>query len=148
MRFDPFAEIARFDRPFGGLEDMFEDLGMQPWMPGRGAGAAPSMRMDVSEAQDAYTVKAEMPGLKKEDIKVSIDGRQVTISAESKSETEEKQGETMLRSERRYGRMFRSFSLPQEIDDDKAQARYENGVLQLTLPKRGGEGAPKQLSVG
>jgi HSP20 family protein len=145
MRFDPFAELARFDRPFGGLEEMLEDFGMRPWQAARSA--APAMRMDVSEAQDAYMVKAEMPGMKKEDIKVAIDGNQVTISAESKSESEQKEGETLLRSERRYGRLYRSFSLPQDIDDAKAQARYEDGVLQLTLPKRAGNGAPKQLSI-
>jgi HSP20 family protein len=71
----------------------------------------------------------------------------VTISAESRSESEQKEGETVLRSERRLGRLYRSFSLPQEIDDANAQARYEEGVLQLTLPKRPGANAPKQLPI-
>jgi HSP20 family protein len=103
--------------------------------------------MDVSETPEAYTVKADIPGMKKEDIKVSIEGNQVSISAESRSEKEEKEGETVVRSERSYGRQSRSFTLGSEIDDAKANARYENGVLELTLPKRGGGSGAKQLSI-
>jgi HSP20 family protein len=83
--------------------------------------------------------------VKKEDIKVSIDGNQVTISAETK---EEKEATTagVLRSERYYGQQYRSFSLPQEVDNTKAEAKYNDGILELKLPKRPGGGG-KQLTV-
>jgi HSP20 family protein len=144
-RFDPFTDLARFERPFGGLQELFEQFGMQPF--GRGGQSMPSIRMDVSETPEAYMVKADIPGMKKEDIKVSIEGNQVSISAESRSEKEEKEGETVVRSERSYGRQSRSFTLGSEIDDAKANARYENGVLELTLPKRGSGSGAKQLPI-
>ena len=144
-RFDPFTDLTRFDRPFGALQELFEQFGSQPF--GRAGQSMPSIRMDVSETPDGYTVKADIPGMKKEDIKVSIEGNQVSISAESRSEKEEKEGETVVRSERSYGRQSRSFTLGSEIDDAKANARYENGVLELTLPKRGGGSGAKQLSI-
>ena len=81
-------------------------------------------------------VHGEVPGVKKEDIQVSIDGNQVAISAEVKRQKEEKQGEKTLRTERYYGKVYRAFSLAQDVDQEQAQARYENGVLELTLPKR------------
>ena len=92
--------------------------------------------MDVREDDKAYTVHAELPGVKKEDINVSIDGNQVSIGAEVKSQEEEKQGEKVLRTERHYGKVYRAFSLDQEVDQEGAKAKYENGVLELTLPKR------------
>jgi len=75
-----------------------------------------------------------MPGVKKEDIGVAIDGNEVTITGEVKSEKEEKKGETVIRSERYYGKIARSFTLPQEIDEARAEAKYTDGVLNLTLP--------------
>jgi HSP20 family protein len=81
-------------------------------------------------------VHAEIPGVKKEDIQVSIDGNQVAISAEVKRQKEDKQGEKTLRTERYYGKVHRAFALSQDVDQEQSQARYENGVLELTLPKR------------
>jgi HSP20 family protein len=104
------------------------------------------IRMDVKEDDKAYMVQAEMPGVKKEDIQVSIDGNQVSIAAEVKSEKVEKQGEKVLRSERYYGKLYRAFSLPQDVDQDSAKARYENGVLELTLPKKAAS-ATRKLTV-
>ena len=74
--------------------------------------------------------------MKKEDIQVSIDGNQVAISAEVKRQKEEKQGEKILRTERHYGKVYRAFALAQDVDQEQAQAKYENGVLELTLPKK------------
>ncbi len=140
-RFDPFGELARFD-PLRDLESAFR-LPRTFW---RGMPEAPDIKMDVSEDEKGYRVKAEIPGVKKEDIKVSIDGNQVSIGAEVKKETEEKKGETVIRSERYYGNQFRAFTLPYEIDQSKAEAKYEDGLLNLTLPKKV-PGTAKQVAV-
>jgi HSP20 family protein len=97
---------------------------------------APQIRFDVTEGEGAYEVKAEIPGVRKEDIHVEVEGAQVMISAEVKKETEEKKGERMLHSERRYGYASRVFTLGFEVDRDKAVAKYVDGVLYLTLPKK------------
>lgn len=81
------------------------------------------------------------PGSKKDEIKVSIDGNQVSISTEVKKEKEKKDGKTVIRRERYYGCVSRSFTLAQSVNEEKAQAKYENGVLQLTLPKKPGANA-------
>ena len=113
-------------------------------------GNAPQMRLDVSEKDGLYTVKAELPGVKKEDIDVRIDGRQVSLSAEVRRDRQEPESEgdglRTLRSERYYGFVSRSFSLTDDVDESKAQARYEDGVLELTLPKKV-TAASKRLSV-
>jgi HSP20 family protein len=139
---DPFRDIARFD-PFNRFDDVFSDFGLMPRF--GMAEAAPRICMDLSETDQAYTVKAEVAGARKEDIKVSIDGNQVSISADVKREKEQSD-ENMVRSERYYGQQFRSFTLPQEVDDKKAVAKYSDGVLELTLPKKAGTGA-KQLAI-
>ena len=94
------------------------------------------IRMDVSENENAYIVHAEMPGVRKENIKIEIDGNEVSISAETKNEKDVKDGERVLRSERYYGKVSRSFTLTQEVDEAAASAKYDNGVLELALPKK------------
>jgi HSP20 family protein len=130
-RFNPFAELARFD-PFGDFDEMFR----LPRTVLRGMPEEPQIRMDVTEDDKGYLVKAEIPGVRKEDIKVAIDGNRVSIEAEVRKEKEEKKDETVIRSERYYGKQYRGFTLAQEIDQAKADATYESGVLSLTLPKR------------
>jgi HSP20 family protein len=99
--------------------------------------ASPKLRIDVSEKEDAYIVKADIPGVKKEDIKVRIDDNVVQIDAEVKHEKETKSDAgKVLRSERYYGAISRAFSLAQNVDDAKAQAKYADGVLTLELPKK------------
>lgn len=142
MRLDPFGNIARLD-PFRDIDEIFRDFSMMPAL--RGAESAPRIRIDVSETDKDYLVKADIPGVKKEDIKVAIDGNQVSVSVEIKEE-KEVGGAGMLRSERFYGQQYRSLTLPQEVDDAKAVAKYENGVLLLTLPKKPGTGG-KQLAI-
>jgi HSP20 family protein len=93
-------------------------------------------RVDVSENEQAYTVKAELPGVKKEDINISIDGDQVAITAECKNEKEAKEGERVLRTERYYGKLQRAFQLGQAVDENAANAKYTDGVLEVTLPKK------------
>jgi HSP20 family protein len=97
----------------------------------------PEIRLDLKETEKAFMIHAEIPGVKKEDIEVSIDGNLVSIRAEVKREKEEK-GETMLRSERYYGAMTRSFTLATDVDEKAAVAKYTDGVLELTLPKKAG----------
>ena len=94
------------------------------------------IRMDVSEAETGYVVHADIPGVKKEDIKIEIDGNEVSISAETKNEKSTKEGDRVLRSERYYGKVSRSFTLANEVDEAAASAKYENGVLELALPKK------------
>lgn len=97
------------------------------------------MKLDVTENDKEYIIKAEVPGAKKEDISISVDGNYVTISAEvkeEKKETRKHNGERTLLHEMRYGSMSRGFTLPHEVDDKSADAKYENGILSLTLPKR------------
>jgi HSP20 family protein len=100
----------------------------------------------VAEKDGAYTVTAELPGVKKEDIQVTIDGAQVTLAAEVKREKEVSQDERVLHTERVYGKATRSFTLPQEVDEAKAEAKFRDGVLELTLPKKAAA-ARKQISI-
>lgn len=116
------------------IDDMFRGL-MRPW-PAGAATRAPQIKIDVNEGDANYTVKAEVPGVRKEDIDVRIEGNQVTISAEVKKDKEEKKDGRVLRSERHYGFASRSFSLASDVDDAKSVAKYENGILELTLPKK------------
>ncbi|MBA5687735.1 Hsp20/alpha crystallin family protein [Rugamonas apoptosis] len=138
--FDPFGDLARME-PLRSVEDFFRDFGFKHAM--RDMQKEALIKLDVTETDQAYSVKAEMPGLKKEDIKVDVDGNRVSISAETKRESEEKQGETVVRSERYYGQQYRSFSLEHDIDDANVVAKYQDGVLELTLPKRANGSAKK-----
>lgn len=127
------ANITRFD-PFGELDDLLQGFFVQPMrLESRGP---VRFRMDVKEDEQKYTVLAELPGVKKDDIQVTIDGNQVAIAAEVKKDGEERQNEKVLRRERYYGKLFRAFSLAQEVDEGAASARFVDGVLELTLPKR------------
>lgn len=94
------------------------------------------MRIDVTEDANAYKVKADVPGVKKDDISVRVVGNMVEIEARTRSEKETREGEKVLRSERSYGTISRSFSLAQDIDAGKVQAKYADGVLSLELPKK------------
>jgi HSP20 family protein len=101
-----------------------------------GAAAPASIRIDVTENDSTYVVQAEIPGAKKEDVDVTIEGNQVTINAELKRDAERKDGKGVLRSERYFGSAFRSFTLPVELDEAESTAKFENGVLELTLAKK------------
>ena len=98
---------------------------------------APSqIKVDVKETEGGYTVQAEVPGVPKEDIHVSVEGNVVSLRAEVRQLDQKTEGEKVLRSERYYGSVARSFQLPADIDAAQAKARYDNGVLTLTLPKK------------
>ncbi len=142
-RFDPFRELSRFD-PLFDIDELFARPVLRTLA--RNVEMEPQIRMDVKETGDSYTVKAEIPGVSKDDIHVSIEGNLVSISAEVKKEKEEKEGERVLRCERCYGMASRSFTLDSEVDQGKAQAKYADGVLELTLPKKPGS-TRKQIAV-
>ena len=129
------SNIVRRDPLDIAFRDFFRNM-MRP-MSLELEASAPEIRLDLKETEAAYAVHAEIPGVKKEDIDVSIDGNLVTIRAEVKREKEEK-GETMLRTERYYGAMTRSFTLATDVDEKAATAKYADGVLELTLPKKAG----------
>ena len=141
------ANITRFD-PFTDLvDDLFKGFLVRPVAyEGRAGEALPRMKVDVAESNGAYTVTAELPGVKKEDIQVTIDGSQVTLTAEVKREKEASQDERVLHTERVYGKVSRSFTLPQEVDEAKAEAKFRDGVLELKLPKKAAA-ARKQISI-
>ena len=126
------ANITRLDP----LDDLFRGFFVRPVDFNGTTQQPPTIKMDVKEQGDNYLVHAELPGVKKEDIHVVVDGNQVSISAEIKQEKEVKEGERVLRSERYFGKVSRSFQMGQEIDDAKAAAKFNEGVLELTLPKR------------
>lgn len=117
------------------LDDFFRGFFVRPVEMGSSA-EAPAIKIDVKEQEHAYLVHAEMPGIRKEDIHVTIDGPTVSISAERKQEKDVKEGERVLRIERYFGKVARSFQLGQDIDDANAGAKFTDGVLELTLPKR------------
>jgi len=123
--------LTRHD-PF---DDFFRGFLVRPVEMGKGV-EAPDIKVDVKEQDQAYVVHAEMPGIRKEDIHVTIDGPVVSISAERKEEKEVKEGERVLRSERYFGKVSRSFNLGQDVDDAAASAKFADGVLELTLPKK------------
>ena len=139
---------------FNPLEDAFENLfrGLPVWMPNpEMRAAAPQfgrdvIRMDVVENDREYQVRAELPGVKKEEISITISGNEVAVSAEVKQEKDVANGETVLRAERYYGKIQRAFSLGQEVDEATAEAKYNDGILELTLPKKA-VAAAKRLAV-
>lgn len=137
-RFDPFNEL---------VDDLFKGFLVRPVAyDGRAGEALPRMKVDVAEQNGAYTVTAELPGVKKEDIQVTIDGSQVTLAAEVKREKEASQDERVLHTERVYGKVSRSFTLPQEVDEATAEAKFRDGVLELRLPKKAAA-QRKQISI-
>ena len=137
------SNIARSD-PFINVDEWFKGFGMRPFSMET---ETPSLiKIDLTENDTAYTVRAEIPGMKKEDVKVQVDGNRVSISAETKQEKEEKEGERVICRERYQGSSYRSFTLGSDVDEGKAQAKFENGVLELTLPKKSGK-TSKQIEI-
>jgi HSP20 family protein len=129
-RYDPFNELVDdfvkgfFVRPVAGYEGAARDV-------------LPRMKVDVAEKNGAYKVTAELAGVRKEDLNVTIDGAQVTIEAEVKQEKDaQAQDERVLHTERVFGKVTRTFTLPQELDEAKVEAKYRDGVLELVLPKK------------
>ena len=124
--FDPLAPDP--------IDDTFRAL-MRPWRFGL-ADVAPRIKIDLSEQDGSYLVKAEIPGVRKEDIDVRVDGNQVTISAETKEEKQQQDNGRVLCKERKEGYASRSFTLDCPVDEAHADASYKDGVLALKLPKK------------
>ena len=142
-RFNPLRTATRFEPPTM-FDDLIRNFAIRP---GFGASEpAPDMKLDVSEEDKAFIVRAEIPGVAKEDIEVSVEGPMVALSAEVKRDKTWQDKETTLYSERYFGKVYRSFTLPQDVESGKCDARYEGGVLTLKLPKRG-NGASKKIAV-
>lgn len=131
------------------FDDFFRDMSpgfyIRP-LHGDALPAPTQIKVDVTENDQGYTVQAEVPGVAKEDIHVSIDGNVVTLSAEIKQTDTQTSDDKVLRSERYFGAVSRSFQLPADIDQDTAKAKYDNGVLSLTLPKKKA-GASQRLNI-
>ena len=140
MRFDPFNELVRGDA-FPGMNDFMKNMRLRSLF--GDVDTEPKIKLEVIEEDQMYPVKADIPGVKKEDIDIDIDGSQVSISAELRREQEEKSGQSIVRSERYYGKQYRSFTLAHEINEADATAKYENGVLELSLPKKSKSSAKK-----
>jgi HSP20 family protein len=127
VRREPFAVDDLFD-------DLMKGFFVRPLRYPTGELPA-QIKMDVKEDDAAYTIHAEIPGVKKDDINVNVDGDTVSISAEVCRESG-KEGEKWLHSERHYGKVYRSFTLGHDVDESGAKAKFDNGVLELTLPKK------------
>ena len=137
IKYDPFSD-AGFDDLFRGF---FQPIRFE------GQTQAPSIRMDVSEDDKSYIVHAEMPGVNKNDIQVTIEGNQVTLGAEVKREKEVKDDQRILQTERYYGSTDWSFTLSTEVDEAASEAKYDKGVLELRLAKKAASGQEAQRSV-
>lgn len=131
------------DDPLRSVDDLFRGFFVRPV----DYEAGPRISIDVREDDKSYTVHADLPGVKKEDIDIQVEGNVVRISAESRQEREEKQGERVIRSERYVGRVMRSFTLGMDVDDSAASAKFENGVLELSLPKKPVAESRRKISV-
>ena len=144
------ANVTRFDPRsdyFGELvDDLFKGFLVRPVAYNGNGAALPRLKVDVAEKNGAYVVTAELAGVKKDDIQVTIDGAEVTLTAEVKREKEVTQDERVLHTERTFGKVTRSFTLPQEVDEAKAEAKFRDGVLELTLPKKAAA-ARKQVTI-
>ena len=130
------SQLTRFNNnPFN---DFFGDKGSLGYFvsPLHGEGLTSNFKVDIKDSENSYVFHAELPGVSKDDLYVTVDGSTVTIAAEMKQHDEQTKDEKIVRSERYFGSVSRSFQLPVDVDQDTANASFENGVLQLTLPKK------------
>lgn len=142
VRYTPFGEVMGFAPLWSRWEDLARPFGMGSLL----GGEFEPFRMSVAENDREYRVTAELPGARKEDIAVSVNGSEVAIAAEIRNATEGAGEWSTVYSERLYGKLQRTFALDCEIDAEKAQARYADGVLELVLPKKEAE-TRKRLTI-
>ena len=138
------VNLLRYNPADDAFDDLFRGFLMRPV---RMEGAQePQIKLDVKEDDKAYTIHVEMPGVKKEDIHIMVEGNKVSLEGEVKRNNETREGERVLRTERYYGKVSRSFTLGNEVDDAAAEANYNDGVLALKLPKKAASNA-KRLEI-
>jgi HSP20 family protein len=126
------------------FDDIFRDVAPGLFLkPVQGDPVPAQIKVEVKETAEAYTVDAELPGVPKEDILVTIEEDVVTLRAEVKQQDVAQEGQRVLRSERYYGAVSRAFQLPQRVDKDKSRASFKDGVLRLTLPKQASASAQR-----
>lgn len=152
MRHNPLALSSYRPRPFDeqlgrAVESMFEDM-LAPFSAGPGLGAwqqdgVAIPRLNVRETEKEFQIEAEMPGVKKDDVKLAIENQRVTIEGECETTQEQRDGDRFVCAERSARRFLRSFALPADVDETAAEARMENGVLKVTLPKKQGSAATR-----
>lgn len=141
-RWDPFREAVSLR---DAMNTLLQESFVRPGGSSTASGFAP-LPLDISETEEAFVVQASLPGMKPEDVQITVHGDTLTIRGESKAE-EERKGEHWHLRERRFGTFQRSVSLATPVDPDRAQARFDHGVLTLTLPKS--EAAkPRQIKIG
>ena len=137
------VNITRYD-PFGDVfDDLMKGFLVRPVAAAEAGETVRRIKIDVAEKDGEYKVLAEIPGVKKDDIQVDIEGDVVSITAEARAEKDVKEGERVIHSERYFGKVSRSFRLGQEVDQAKASAKYTDGVLELVLPKKTGASAKR-----
>lgn len=130
------------------LDDFFRDMSPGFFIqPLHGDPLPAQIRLDIQDRGDAIEVQAEIPGVKKEDIRVELEGDVLMLQAEVRQEDAQQGAGRALRSERYYGSVSRAVQLPADVDESKAKARYEDGVLKLTLPKRADGRSQRRLAI-
>jgi len=139
---DTWPEVSTMQRV---MNRMFDSLPAGGRLDDGSFGTFWSPAVDVEEREDAYVVEAELPGLTKDDVKISVEGNILTIQGEKKQEKTNKDRD-YYRSERSYGSFMRTFTLPASVRTDKVEAGYKNGVLTVTVPKAE-EAKPKSIEV-
>ena len=143
----PVSATSRSASDFARSIERFFDDGFLDRPVACGTEMAPrSPALDVAETEGGYSVNLDLPGVAKQDVKIAIDGRRVSVSAQTQCEETQKDGERMIYRERSSASFARSFTLPEEIDEEASQAKLDNGVLALSLAKKRAAAA-KQLTV-
>jgi HSP20 family protein len=127
------------------MDRLFEDSFVQPWSRSQGVPDGGFLPIDLYETEDAVIVEAPVPGVKPENVDITVSGGTLTIKGETRFE-EKVEKENYLRQERRYGSFCRAVALPEGLDSDKAEAGFEDGVLKVTFPKSE-EVKPKSIKV-
>ena len=142
IRWDPYRDLSSFadrvNRALGtaGSREREEELNLGTWVP----------PVDISEDKDRITLTAELPGFSEDQVEVQMEGGVLTIRGERKFE-DEKEGRNFHRLERSYGHFVRSFTLPNNVDRENIRASFNNGLLEIELPKRE-EARPRQIKIG
>lgn len=140
--------MSRFPTRSSLFDDLFRDLAPGFYVkPLHGDPLPSQIKVQVNESDKSYTIQAELPGVAKEDIHVDVNGNLVTLKAEVKQHDSQGDEDQVLRTERYYGSVSRSFELPAEVESDAASAKYEDGILLLTLPKKQSSQGSKRLTV-